>query len=84
MTLLATEIHNHDAVDRAFIVFAADRRITRKSGEYGGTRKKIFALPWLNAGIGYFGLAEVLETAPACQCRSGCKLSCCGVQVAVQ
>lgn len=58
MTLLATEIHNHDDPDNAAIVFAADRRITN-SGTYYDTRKKIFKLPWLKAGIGYFGLAVV-------------------------
>jgi hypothetical protein len=47
MTLLATEIHNHDNANSAFVVFAADRRITLKNGNYGGTHKKIFVLPRL-------------------------------------
>ena len=60
MTLFTTEIHNHDHPENASIVFAADRRISHaKSGSYIGTNKKIFELPWLNAAIGYFGLAEV-------------------------
>jgi hypothetical protein len=59
MTLLATEIHNHDDRGRAAIIFAADRRITHKTGRYGGTHKKIFELQWLNSAVGYFGLAEV-------------------------
>jgi hypothetical protein len=58
MTLLATEIHNHDDPTKACIVFAADRRIST-SGRYADTRKKILEMPWLNAGLGYFGLAEV-------------------------
>jgi hypothetical protein len=58
MTLLVTEIHNHDEPDDARIVFAADRRITRND-RYADTRKKIFEIPRLHAGIGYFGLAEV-------------------------
>jgi hypothetical protein len=60
MTLLATEIHNHNDPKNAVIVFAADRRISNaQTGVYLDTRKKIFELPWLNSGIGYFGLAEV-------------------------
>lgn len=58
MTLLVTEIHNHDDPGRATIVFAADRRISA-GGQYHGSRKKIFEIPRLNAAIGYFGLAEV-------------------------
>ncbi len=58
MTLLATEIHNHDDPASALIVFAADRRISL-GRRYFDNRKKIFTLPWLNAGIGYFGLAVV-------------------------
>jgi len=58
MTLLLTEVHNHDDPNNARIVFAADRRITR-NGRYADTRKKIFEIPRLNAGIGYFGLAEI-------------------------
>jgi hypothetical protein len=58
MTLLLTEIHNHDDPNRARIIFAADRRITR-NGRYVGTRKKIFKIPGFQAGMGYFGLAEV-------------------------
>src|SRR2546422_8597272 len=57
MTLLATEIHNHDNQD-ATIIFAADRRISIK-GKYRDSRKKVFGLPRLNAGIGYFGIAEL-------------------------
>src|SRR6266542_3109068 len=64
MTLLITEIHNHDDARRAAIIFAADRRISI-NGRYHGLRKKIFALPRLNAAIGYFGLAEVNGAAMA-------------------
>lgn len=58
MTLLTTEIHNHDQTSRALIVFAADSRISRDK-QPDSTRRKIFQIPVLNAGIGYFGLAEV-------------------------
>jgi hypothetical protein len=58
MTLLTTEIHDHNLPDRAIIVFAADRRISK--GKYKhDEREKIFRVPTLNAGIGYFGLAEI-------------------------
>lgn len=57
MTLLATEIHRHDRPD-AIVVFAADRRITR--GAVRDTeQQKVFRIPQLRAGIGYFGLAEL-------------------------
>jgi hypothetical protein len=60
MTLLTTEIHNHNSPDRAVIVFAADRRLSYHNGTYAGTRRKIFKLPRpLNGGIGYFGLAGI-------------------------
>lgn len=58
MTLLTTEIHNHNDPERALIVFAADRRISRSDREYD-EREKILRVLELNAGIGYFGLAEV-------------------------
>ena len=57
MTLLTTEIHKHDRPD-AVIVFAADRRISRGSVR-DSEQPKIFSIPRLHAGIGYFGLAEV-------------------------
>lgn len=59
MTLLATEIHNHNIPDQAIIIFVADRRISYSNGTYADTRRKIFRVPMLNAGIGYFGLAEI-------------------------
>ncbi len=65
MTLLITEIHPHNEPDKAFIVFAADRRISDANGRKPD-QKKIFPLPALNAGIGYFGIAYVL-TAGVCQ-----------------
>ena len=58
MTLLLTEIHCLDRLSHSCIVFAADRRIS-KNGKYAGTRKKIFDVPYLRAGVGFFGLAEV-------------------------
>lgn len=65
MTLLATEFHNCDDSANATIVFAADRRISRRGGPASGTavdeRRKIFRLPSLNAGIGWYGIADAPE-----------------------
>jgi len=59
VTLLTTEIHNnYDHRNRALIVFASDRCISRNN-RFDSISKKIFELRWLNAGIGYFGLAEI-------------------------
>jgi len=58
MTLLLTKIYCWDGLLHSWIVFAADRRIS-KDGKYVATQKKIFQIPYLRAGVGYFGLAEV-------------------------
>lgn len=58
MTLLLTEIHCLDGLSHSCIVFAADRRISR-NGKYDATRKKIFKIPYLQAAVGFFGLAEI-------------------------
>jgi len=63
MTLLTTEIHRHRQSD-AIIVFAADRRITRGM-VHDSDQRKVFPIPRLRAGIGYFGLAEVPTGASA-------------------
>jgi hypothetical protein len=57
MTLLATEIHYHGK-PYGGIIFAADRRISLGRKRHSDQRK-IFPIPRLFAGIGYFGLAEV-------------------------
>ncbi|MBS2022204.1 MAG: hypothetical protein JST92_07320 [Deltaproteobacteria bacterium] len=57
MTLLLTEIVIPVDED-PFIVFAADRRISRE-GKRVAERKKVFAIGARKAGIGYYGLAEV-------------------------
>jgi len=58
LTLLLTEIVEPPAHAEPFIVFAADRRIS-KAGVHAATRPKVFPVPKLRAGIGYFGLAEL-------------------------
>jgi hypothetical protein len=56
MTLLTTELHPRE--DGTIVVFAADRRISR--GDVPSSdQQKIFRMPHLAAGIGFFGLAEV-------------------------
>jgi hypothetical protein len=61
VTLLTTEIHQHDTPD-AVIVFAADRRISI-GGMRDSEQPKIFQIQKLRAGIGYFGLAEVPDAS---------------------
>jgi hypothetical protein len=58
VTLLINEIHIRGNLKKCFILFAADSRIT-VNGEYHSTRKKIFEIPYLNSGIGYFGLGQI-------------------------
>lgn len=58
MTLLLTEIIEPPVHAQSLIVFAADRRISR-AGVEAATRPKVFRVPKLRAGIGYFGLAEL-------------------------
>jgi hypothetical protein len=59
VTLLTTEIRHHRDPTLATIIFAADRRLTRSDGSYGESRKKVLKIERLNAGIGYFGVAQV-------------------------
>lgn len=58
MTLLLTDIYCLDSLSHSCIIFAADRRISQ-GNKYTGSRKKIFQVPYLRAGVGYFGIAEV-------------------------
>jgi hypothetical protein len=60
MTLLTTQLHL--GLDGGVIVFAADRRITRGTSR-SADQTKIFQIPDISAGIGYFGLAEVPTSA---------------------
>ena len=63
MALLVTEIPPFSIPNEpSFIVFAADRRISR-GDKFDDTREKIFQVPVLKAGIGYFGLAEIPEAS---------------------
>ena len=59
MTLITNEIHILSGLDRSALVFAADRRLTKLDGSYAATRRKLFKIPYLRAGISYFGLAVV-------------------------
>jgi hypothetical protein len=58
MTLLITEIHMVNALQNGFILHAADRRITL-NGKPHRQDRKIFKIRYLNAGVGYFGLADI-------------------------
>jgi hypothetical protein len=58
MTLLVNEIHVVGDLRTSMIVFAADTRITY-AAEPPRFMKKVFRIPYLQAGIGYYGLAQV-------------------------
>jgi hypothetical protein len=58
MTLLTNEIHVSSDLQHSVIIFAADRRISFLK-KFHSLGKKIFPIEYLNAGIGFFGLAEV-------------------------
>ncbi len=58
MTLLVNEIHVQGNLQNSFILQVADQRITLK-GAFHSNRKKLFRIPYLNAGVGYFGLAQI-------------------------
>lgn len=56
MTLLTTELHLEQS--ETIIVFAADRRIIRETSQ-DRDQVKVFPIRSINAGLGFFGLAEV-------------------------
>jgi len=58
MTLLITEVHVNADLRDAAVLFLADRRITTK-GRKSQYMHKIFQIPYLNAGVGFAGLAQV-------------------------
>jgi hypothetical protein len=58
MTLVLNEIHVAKGLPDSVVVAAADRRITL-GGKYNSTRRKLFDIPYLNASISYYGLAEL-------------------------
>src|SRR5271169_2819827 len=61
MTLITNEIHVLDGFRKTVLVFAADQRITMPDGSYRKGRK-LFAIPYLEGGVSYFGLAEVFPS----------------------
>jgi hypothetical protein len=62
MTLLVNEIHIPGGyLSKGLIVLAADRRVTI-NGKFHSNRRKLFKIDHLNAGVGYFGLAQRSQT----------------------
>ena len=59
MTLLVNEIHIRGDLHHCLILFAADRRITLPGKAPPKFMKKVMEITHLNAGIGYYGLAEI-------------------------
>jgi hypothetical protein len=58
MTLLYTEISQDLPGHGRCVLFAADRRITTPAGGPPRHYKKLVDIPYLNAALGFFGLAE--------------------------
>ena len=58
MTLLYTEISQDLPGHGRCVLFAADRRITTSAGGPPRHYKKLVDIPYLNAALGFFGLAE--------------------------
>jgi hypothetical protein len=58
MTILITEIYTPKDLTQATIVFAADSKVTR-NGKHDSQCSKIFRVPYMKAGVGFFGLAEI-------------------------
>lgn len=61
MSLITNEIHVRNGFKNTVLVFAADRLIT-KPNRPPVVRPKLFKIPYLEAGISYFGLAEVFPS----------------------
>lgn len=57
MTLIFNEIIFQDGLENAFIIAAADRRITYPDGSHKNWNK-LFKISYLNGAISYYGLAE--------------------------
>ncbi len=51
MTLITNEIHMLDGFKKTLLIFAADRRLTNPDGSYAGSKRKLFPIPYLEAGI---------------------------------
>jgi len=62
MTLLVNEIHVPGDLRQGNVLFAADRRITMPGKSRPKFMKKIMEIKYLNAGIGYYGLAQVNQS----------------------
>lgn len=59
MTLLVNEIHVPNDLRQSLILFVSDRRITLPGKSPPKFMRKILEVKHLNAGIGYYGLAEI-------------------------
>src|SRR5438094_1187561 len=59
MTLITVESHMRDGFKKPLLICAAGCRLTNPDCSYAGSKRKLFPIPYLEAGISYFGLAEV-------------------------
>lgn len=59
MSLITNEIHIFEGFKKTVLVCAADRRISKPDLSLDSYRRKLFAIPYLDAYVSYFGLATV-------------------------
>lgn len=62
MTLILNEIHVQNGLNETLLVAAADRRVSNPDGSYNSLQRKLFTVPYRNATISYFGIAEVFPS----------------------
>lgn len=59
MTLILNEIHLLNGLQTTLLIATADRQITKQDGTFDSLLTKLFAIPYLNGAVSYFGLATV-------------------------
>lgn len=62
MSLITNEIHILEGFRKTIFVCAADRRISKRDLSFDSYRRKLFAIPQLDAYVSYFGLAQVFPS----------------------
>jgi hypothetical protein len=62
VTLILNEIHVQNGLNETLLVAAADRRVSNPDGSYNSLQRKLFTVPYHNATISYFGIAEVFPS----------------------
>lgn len=65
MGIITNEIHLLDGLKKTVLVFGADRRLSRPNGALDSVRRKLFRIPYLEAGVSYYGIPEVFPDGQA-------------------